>query len=175
MKVIRSYLVIKTGLKLFIYLVLFFERHCGLQSLPVGGANAPKLTRGRRGRRSPGWVRGRCVCASTSGNGVCCSSLCFRDVQGLNGFNSRVCMSLPIPAITRLLPPPNEGNVRSHFVSVLLPPSPCSPGFNLALKSARIRAKCSPPQSASVAARGARASQPLAKQIQRRARRALQV
>lgn len=62
MKVIRSYLVIKTGLKLFIYLVLFFERHCGLQSLPVGGANAPKLTRGRRGRRSPGWVRGRCVC-----------------------------------------------------------------------------------------------------------------
>lgn len=175
MKVIRSYLVIKTGLKLFIYLVLFFERHCGLQSLPVGGANAPKLTRGRRGRRSPGWVRGRCVCASTSGNGVCCSSLCFRDVQGLNGFNSRVCMSLPIPAITRLVPPPNEGNVRSHFVSVLLPPSPCSPGFNLALKSARIRAKCSPPQSASVAARAARASQPLAKQIQRRARRALQV
>lgn len=63
MKVIRSFLVIKTGLKLFIYLVLFFERHYGLQSLPVGGANAPKLTRGRRGRRSPGWVRGRCVCA----------------------------------------------------------------------------------------------------------------
>lgn len=59
MKVIRSYLVIKTGLKLFIYLVLFFERHYGLQSLPVGGANAPKLTRGRRGRRSPGWVRER--------------------------------------------------------------------------------------------------------------------
>lgn len=61
MKVIRSYLVIKTGLKLFIYLVLFFERHCGLQSIPVGGANAPKLTRGRRGRRSRGGCVSACV------------------------------------------------------------------------------------------------------------------
>lgn len=61
-----------------------------------------------------GWVhatRGRCTC--TSGSRVCCSSFCFRDVQGLNGFNSLVCMSLPIPSINRLLLPPNEGNAQS--------------------------------------------------------------
>lgn len=53
---------------------------------------------------------------STSGSRVCCSSFCFRDVQGLNGFTSRVCMSRPIPPISRHLLLPNEGNVISNFV-----------------------------------------------------------
>lgn len=91
------------------------------------------------------WVR-----TGTSGSRVCCSSFCFRDVQGLNGFNSRVCMSLPIPSINRHLPSPNEGNVNSDSVLNIAAALPRAvPGLNLTLKSASVCSDSSlPPQSA---------------------------
>lgn len=93
----------------------------------------------------------RCVRTGTSGSRVCCSSFCFRDVQGLNGFDSRVCMFLPIPSINLLLPPPNEGNVNSDFVLKLQTPfKPSCPWLNRTLKSASMSTNSSPPQSASV-------------------------
>ncbi|KAF3851456.1 hypothetical protein F7725_013228 [Dissostichus mawsoni] len=47
-----------------------------------------------QGRGSGGSCR---VLTSTSGSSVCCSSFCFRDVQGLIGFNSRVCILIGMP------------------------------------------------------------------------------
>lgn len=53
--------------------------------------------------------------SGTSGSLICCSSFCFRDVQGLNGFFSLACMSLKISRLSRLLLPMNEGNAIPHF------------------------------------------------------------
>lgn len=102
----------------------------------------------------------------TSGSRVCCSSFCFRDVQGLNGFTSRVCMSPTIPSKNRLLPPTNEGNVHSRAC-----PSAADTLSKLScvkfqrLKPAfRLQQPLLPP-----AVRAACVLQPLHKQIQRRA------
>lgn len=87
----------------------------------------------------------------TSGSCVCCSSFCFRDVQGLNGSISRVCMSLPIPSINRLLLLPNEGNVNSYFVLMRQAFYPGCLELNFTVKSAFICTNSvSPPQSASL-------------------------
>lgn len=53
--------------------------------------------------------------SGTSGSHICCSSFCFRDVRGLNGFISRVCMSLQFSRLSRLLLPTDEGNVIHRF------------------------------------------------------------
>lgn len=53
--------------------------------------------------------------SGTSGSPICCSSFCSRDVQGLNGIISRVCMSLQFSRLSRLLLPTNEGIVNPHF------------------------------------------------------------
>lgn len=110
------------------------------------------------------WAR-----TGTSGSRVCCSSFCFRDVQGLNGFNSRVCMSLTISSINCLLPPPNEGNVNSEFAVMLWTLSQGCPGLNLIVKSAYISTNSVSPAVSLAEPRTACALQPLAKQIQRRA------
>lgn len=52
--------------------------------------------------------------SGTSGSVICCSSFYFRDVQVLNGFNSRFCMSFQFSRLSRLLLPTNEGNSNSH-------------------------------------------------------------
>lgn len=74
--------------------------------------------------------------SGTSGSLICCSSFYFRDVQGLNGFNCRVCMSLQFSRLSRLLLPTNEGNSNPHFFLTQQTLCPCGLEFTFVLKCA---------------------------------------
>lgn len=99
--------------------------------------------------------------SGTSGSRICCSSFCFRDVQGLNGFISRVCMSLQFSRLSRLLLPTDEGNssVLPHVADILS----TSPRVWICTK---VRSDLLHPRIPSRWDRAACAVQPLAKQIQ---------
>lgn len=76
--------------------------------------------------------------SGTSGSLICCSSFCFRDVQGLNGFLSRACMSLQISRLSRLLLLMNEGNAIPQSFVMWQTFYPCHFEFEIVLECASI-------------------------------------